>query len=99
MTRDLPKNLNPQEVESRWYALWEKRGYFRADAASTKPAFVIVMPPPNVTGSLHTGHMLNHTVQDAVVRWRRMQGFNTLWLPGMDHAGIATQNVVERELR
>ena len=99
MTRDLPKNFNPQEVESRWYALWEQRGYFRADATSPKPAFVIVMPPPNVTGSLHLGHMLNQTVQDAVVRWRRMQGYNTLWLPGMDHAGIATQNVVERELR
>jgi len=99
MTRDLPKNFNPQEVESRWYALWEKRGYFRADAASTNPSFVVMMPPPNVTGSLHTGHMLNQTVQDAVVRRRRMQGFNTLWLPGMDHAGIATQNVVERELR
>ena len=99
MKTDLPKNLNPQEVESRWYALWESRGYFRADAASTKPAFAIVMPPPNVTGSLHIGHMLNHTVQDVVIRRKRMQGFNTLWLPGMDHAGIATQNVVERELR
>jgi valyl-tRNA synthetase len=96
--KDLPKNLNPQEVESRWYALWESRGYFRADAGSSKPAFAIVMPPPNVTGSLHIGHMLNHTVQDVVVRRKRMQGFNTLWLPGMDHAGIATQNVVEREL-
>ena len=99
MTRDLPKNFNPQEVESRWYAFWEDEGYFRADANSQKPAFAIVMPPPNVTGSLHIGHMLNHTVQDVVVRWKRMQGFNTLWLPGMDHAGIATQNVVERELR
>jgi valyl-tRNA synthetase len=98
MKTDLPKNLNPQEVESRWYALWESRGYFRADAGSSKPAFVIMMPPPNVTGSLHIGHMLNHTVQDVVVRRKRMQGFNTLWLPGMDHAGIATQNVVEREL-
>jgi valyl-tRNA synthetase len=99
MTRDLPKNFIPQEVESRWYALWESRGYFRAAATSDKPAFAIVMPPPNVTGSLHIGHMLNQTVQDVVVRWKRMQGFNTLWLPGMDHAGIATQWVVERELR
>ena len=98
MTRDLPKNFNPREVESRWYALWEQRGYFRADATSKKPVFAIVMPPPNVTGSLHIGHMLNMTVQDAVVRWHRMRGFNTLWLPGMDHAGIATQIVVEREL-
>ena len=99
MNRELPKNFNPQEVESRWYAQWEAKGYFRADATSQKPTFVVMMPPPNVTGSLHTGHMLNLTVQDVVVRWKRMCGFNTLWLPGMDHAGIATQNVVERELR
>jgi len=99
MRLDLPKNFNPQQVESRWYAQWESKGYFRADPASKKPAFAIVMPPPNVTGSLHIGHMLNQTVQDVVVRRKRMQGFNTLWLPGMDHAGIATQNVVERELR
>jgi valyl-tRNA synthetase len=99
MRQDLPKNFNPQQVESRWYAQWESKGYFRADATSTKPPFAIVMPPPNVTGSLHIGHMLNQTVQDVVVRRKRMQGFNTLWLPGMDHAGIATQNVVERELR
>jgi valyl-tRNA synthetase len=99
MKVELPKNFNPQEVESRWYALWESRGYFRADPASTRPSFVIMLPPPNVTGSLHIGHMLNQTVQDVVVRRKRMQGFNTLWLPGMDHAGIATQNVVERELR
>ena len=99
MSRELPKNFDPQEVESRWYAHWESKGYFRADAASQKPTFVVMMPPPNVTGSLHIGHMLNHTVQDVVVRWKRMCGFNTLWLPGMDHAGIATQNVVERELR
>jgi valyl-tRNA synthetase len=99
MTRDLPKNFDPREVESRWYALWESRGYFRADSQSQKPSFVVMMPPPNVTGSLHIGHMLNQTVQDAVVRWKRMQGFNTLWLPGMDHAGIATQWVVERQLR
>ena len=99
MRQDLPKNFNPQQVESRWYAQWESKGFFRADAASNKPAFAIVMPPPNVTGSLHIGHMLNLTVQDVVVRRKRMQGFNTLWLPGTDHAGIATQNVVEKELR
>jgi valyl-tRNA synthetase len=99
MKLELPKNFTPQEVESRWYGLWESRGYFRADSTSDKPAFAIVMPPPNVTGSLHIGHMLNQTVQDVLVRRKRMLGFNTLWLPGMDHAGIATQNVVERELR
>jgi len=99
MKVELPKNFNPQEVESRWYGLWESRGYFRADSTSDKPTFAIVLPPPNVTGSLHIGHMLNQTVHDVVVRRKRMLGFNTLWLPGMDHAGIATQNVVERELR
>src|SRR5206468_3964480 len=77
---------------------WESKGYFRAVAGSPAPPFVIVMPPPNVTGSLHMGHMLNNTVQDVIVRRKRMQGFNTLWLPGMDHAGISTQVVVEREL-
>ena len=99
MKVELPKIYNFQEVESHWYDFWESRGYFRADAASDNPAFVIVMPPPNVTGSLHMGHMLNNTVHDVIVRRKRMQGFNTLWLPGTDHAGIATQNVVERQLR
>ena len=99
MKAELPKTYNAQEIESRWYQWWESKGFFRADAASQKPPFVMMMPPPNVTGSLHMGHMLNHTVHDVIARRKRMQGFNTLWLPGMDHAGIATQNVVERELR
>jgi valyl-tRNA synthetase len=99
MKADISKTYNPQEVESRWYGWWESKGFFRADAKSPKPVFAIVMPPPNVTGSLHIGHMLNNTVQDAIVRRKRMLGFNTLWLPGMDHAGIATQWVVERQLR
>ena len=99
MKAEFPKTYNSQEVEGRWYQWWESKGYFRADAKSDRPAFVMVMPPPNVTGSLHMGHMLNDTVQDVIARRKRMQGFNTLWLPGMDHAGIATQNVVERELR
>src|SRR6185436_10896795 len=99
MKDEISKTYNPQEVEGRWYPLWESRGYFRADSKSSRPRFVLVMPPPNVTGSLHMGHMLNNTVHDVIVRRKRMQGFNTLWLPGMDHAGIATQNVVERELR
>ena len=85
-------------MESRWYGWWESQGYFKADNKSKRPAFVIMMPPPNVTGMLHMGHMLGDTVQDIIVRRKRMQGFNTLWLPGMDHAGIATQNVVEKEL-
>jgi valyl-tRNA synthetase len=94
----LPAQYNPAEVEARRYEAWVAAGYFRADADSAAPSFTIVIPPPNVTGSLHIGHALDHTLIDALVRRRRMQGYNTLWLPGMDHAGIATQNVVEREL-
>jgi valyl-tRNA synthetase len=99
MRTELPKTYNSQEVEGRWYNWWESKGYFHADVRSDRPPFVMVMPPPNVTGSLHMGHMLNQTVQDVIARRKRMQGFNTLWLPGMDHAGIASQNVVERELQ
>ena len=95
---ELPSQYAPAEVEGPRYERWEKAGYFAADAHADAPAFCIVIPPPNVTGSLHIGHALDHTLIDALVRRRRMQGYNTLWLPGMDHAGIATQNVVEREL-
>jgi valyl-tRNA synthetase len=95
---ELPSQYAPAEVEGPRYERWEKAGYFAADADSTAPAYCIVIPPPNVTGSLHIGHALDHTLIDALIRRRRMQGYNTLWLPGMDHAGIATQNVVEREL-
>jgi len=95
---EISKTYNPQEVEERWYHWWESRGYFRAEAPSKRTSFTIVIPPPNVTGALHMGHMLNDTIQDVLVRRKRMQGYNTLWLPGMDHAGIATQNVVERQL-
>jgi valyl-tRNA synthetase len=93
------KPYNPREVEDRWYRYWIDRGYFTADENSTNPRrFSIVIPPPNITGSLHLGHALNNTLQDILVRWQRMLGLNTLWLPGTDHAGIATQNVVERQL-
>ncbi len=98
MKVEISKTYNAAEVESRWYGWWESQGYFKADNRSSRPAFVIMMPPPNVTGMLHMGHMLGDTIQDIIVRRKRMQGFNTLWLPGMDHAGIATQNVVEKEL-
>ena len=94
----MPSQYAPAEVEGPRYERWEKAGYFTADASSAAPAYSIVIPPPNVTGSLHMGHALEHTLMDALIRRRRMQGYNTLWLPGMDHAGIATQNVVEREL-
>ena len=96
----LPSQYAPAEVEARRYEHWEKAGYFMPEAQQNTdaPTFTIVLPPPNVTGSLHIGHALDHTLIDALIRRRRMQGYNTLWLPGMDHAGIATQNVVEREL-
>ncbi|WP_329103440.1 valine--tRNA ligase [Micromonospora sp. NBC_01699] len=94
----LPAQYQPGEVEQRRYEQWVAAGHFRASADSDKPPFTIVIPPPNVTGSLHMGHALDHTVQDALIRRKRMQGFEALWLPGMDHAGIATQNVVERQL-
>ena len=94
----LPAQYRPAEVEARRYEAWVAARYFTADAGSAAPPFTIVIPPPNVTGSLHIGHALDHTLIDALIRRRRMQGYNTLWLPGMDHAGIATQTVVEREL-
>lgn len=95
---ELPKAYEPVEVESTWYRFWEENELFRADEHSDAPAFSIVIPPPNVTGDLHMGHALNNTLQDILCRYRRMLGFNVLWLPGTDHAGIATQNVVERHL-
>ncbi|MEM6783261.1 MAG: valine--tRNA ligase [Bacteroidota bacterium] len=90
---------DPTQIEARWYRYWEDGGFFRADASSGKPTHVIAMPPPNVTGRLHMGHGLQDTVQDAYTRLRRMQGYEALWIPGLDHAGIATQNVVERTLK
>ncbi len=96
---DIPKAYEPHLVEKKWYKYWEENNYFRAEADSSKPPFSIVIPPPNVTGSLHIGHALNNTLQDILTRFKRMQGYNTLWLPGTDHAGIATQNVVEKQLR
>jgi valyl-tRNA synthetase len=89
----------PQGVEQRWQQSWEEEGLYAADAASDKPPYVIAVPPPNVTGALHMGHALNGSIQDALIRWHRMRGFNALWQPGYDHAGIATQAVVEKELR
>lgn len=95
----LPKSWNPGEVESELYEGWVRAGYFEADPAGDKPPFSIVLPPPNVTGSLHMGHALDHTLMDALTRRKRMLGFDVLWLPGMDHAGIATQTLVEKRLR
>ncbi len=97
--KTLADRYSPQEVESKVYQWWEQSGYFKSDDQSTKPPFSIVLPPPNVTGFLHLGHALDHTIQDMLIRWKRMSGFNTMWLPGTDHAGIATQVVVEKELK
>jgi valyl-tRNA synthetase len=95
---ELPKAYEPKDTEAYWYAVWMQRGYFHADVTQGGDAFSIVIPPPNVTGSLHMGHAFNNTLQDILTRWQRMRGVNTLWLPGTDHAGIATQYVVERLL-
>lgn len=95
---DLPKSWEPGAVESEIYQGWVDAGYFTADASSDKPPYSIVLPPPNVTGSLHMGHALDHTLMDALTRRKRMQGYEVLWLPGMDHAGIATQTLVEKRL-
>ncbi|HLO27351.1 MAG TPA: valine--tRNA ligase [Geobacteraceae bacterium] len=96
--RELAKGYEPHDVEKKWYAEWESKGYFHAADVSGREPYSIVIPPPNVTGALHMGHALNNTLQDILCRWKRMSGCNVLWMPGTDHAGIATQNVVERQL-
>ncbi len=95
---NLPKTYAPQEIEGKWYEFWQKNDYFHAAATSDKAAYAIVIPPPNITGILHIGHALDNTLQDCLIRWRRMQGYNTLWMPGTDHAGIATELIMERKL-
>lgn len=95
---EISKRYDSKQVEDKWYAFWKKNGFFRAEVTSGKKSFCIVIPPPNVTGVLHMGHALDETLQDILVRWKRMQGFNALWIPGTDHAGIATQNVIEKRL-
>lgn len=93
-----PNAYDPTLVEEKWSLLWEQKGFFQADPLSNKPPFCIVIPPPNVTGALHMGHALVDTIQDLLIRWKRMQGYEVLWIPGTDHAGIATQAVVERQV-
>ncbi len=95
---ELDKHYEPEEVEKRWGRFWQENNFYHADETLDHPPFSIVIPPPNITGRLHIGHAFNNTLQDILTRWKRMQGFNTLWQPGTDHAGIATQNVVERQL-
>ena len=99
MAKELSKIYEPKEVESRIYEMWEGGGYFHAERSADKKPFTIVMPPPNVTGQLHMGHAMDATLQDILIRFKRMQGYNALWIPGVDHAGIATQIKVEEELR
>ena len=95
---ELDKKYDPEKVEKKWYQFWIEKKLFHSEEISNKKPFSIVIPPPNITGSLHMGHALNSTLQDILIRWKKMDGFNTLWQPGTDHAGIATQNVVERQL-
>ncbi|MDN5379842.1 valine--tRNA ligase [Thermodesulfobacterium sp.] len=95
---NLDKSYDPKKVENKWYKVWEEKGYFEPSFDKNKPKFSIVIPPPNVTGVLHIGHALNNTIQDVLARYKRMDGYDVLWVPGTDHAGIATQNVVEKEI-
>src|SRR5215470_10002964 len=99
MATELPKAYEPKEAQQRWLQFWDERGYFHSRPDLTRKQYCIVIPPPNVTGALHMGHALNNTLQDVLIRWRRMQGYNALYMPGTDHAGIATQAVVERRIR
>src|SRR3990170_8923790 len=98
MQTKLSTQYNPKEIEDKWYRFWEEKEFFHSEPDNSKKPYTIVIPPPNVTGVLHMGHALNNTLQDVLIRWRRMQGYNVLWMPGTDHAGIATQAVVERRL-
>ena len=99
MSKELAKTYDPQGMEDRIYAKWLEKKYFHAEVDKTKTPFTIVIPPPNITGQLHMGHALDNTMQDILIRYKRMQGYAALWLPGTDHAGIATQIKVEEELR
>ena len=94
----MEKHYDPKTIEEKWYQRWMANGAFHGDPQDGSDPYCVVIPPPNITGILHMGHALNNTLQDILVRWRRMQGRNVVWMPGTDHAGIATQNVVERAL-
>jgi valyl-tRNA synthetase len=98
MTNELSKTYSPHDVEDRWYAAWESNGHFHATVNPEKEPYTIIIPPPNITGILTMGHVLNNTLQDVFIRWKRMSGYEACWIPGTDHAGIATQNVVEKSL-
>jgi valyl-tRNA synthetase len=96
---EIPKIYEPKDVEQKWYSFWMEKGYFHAEDVSDKPPYTIVIPPPNITGPLHKGHAVPMTLQDVLIRWKRMQGYNALWMPGTDHAGISANSVVDRQLR
>ena len=96
---NIPKVYDPASVEKKWYEFWEKNRYFHAEVEEGNKAFSIVIPPPNITGQLHMGHALDNTLQDILIRWHRMMGHNTLWMPGYDHAGLATQIKVEEVIK
>ena len=99
MEKNLAKTYNPKDFEDRIYEMWETKGCFRAEVDKDKKPFTIVMPPPNITGQLHMGHALDQTLQDVLTRWKRMQGYSALWLPGSDHASIATEVKVVNKIR
>ena len=99
MSRELEKVYNPKEVESRLYKNWEEKGFFKAEVNKDKKPFTIVMPPPNITGKLHMGHALDNTMQDIIIRYKRMQGYSALWVPGTDHAAIATEAKITEKMR
>ena len=99
MLKNLPTTYDPKDVEERLYSKWESSGYFHAEPDRSKKPFTIVMPPPNVTGQLHMGHALDNTMQDILIRFKRMQGYNALWQPGTDHASIATEVKVIEQLK
>ena len=99
MSQEIAKIYNPENVEEKWYKKWEDQKYFSANANSKKTPYTIVIPPPNVTARLHMGHAYNNAIQDILIRYKRKTGFEALWVPGTDHAGIATQAVVERDLK
>src|SRR5690554_7209646 len=95
----LSKKYDPSSTEEKWYKYWEEKGFFEAEFELDRDSFSIIMPPPNITGQLHLGHALDNTLQDILIRWKRMQGYNTLWLPGTDHASIATEVKVVNKMR
>ena len=99
MAKELAKTYDPKQMEDRIYNNWVEKGYFHAEVDHSKTPFTIVIPPPNITGQLHMGHALDNTLQDILIRWKRMSGFDTLWLPGTDHASIATESKVVAKLK